>query len=119
MFESSLLSVITLGPAVAALVMLLLPDRNPSVHRWFSLVVSGVGFLLSLLVWFRFDPENSGFQFVEQISWIPQFGISYHVGVDGISLLLILLTTVLVPVVILASWTSNSIVCAWSSTISM
>jgi len=105
-FESSLLSVITLGPAVAALVMLLLPDRNPSVHRWFSLVVSVVGFLLSLLVWFRFDPENPGFQFVEQISWIPQFGISYHVGVDGISLLLILLTTVLVPVVILASWTS-------------
>ncbi len=106
MFESSLLSVITLGPAVAAVLLLLLPERQNVLHRWIALAVSVAGFLLSLLVWFRFDPDNPGFQFVEQISWIPQFGISYHVGVDGISLLLVLLTTLLVPVVILASWTS-------------
>jgi NADH-quinone oxidoreductase subunit M len=59
-------------------------------------------------MWTSFDPNNPGFQMEERADWIPQYGISYHLGVDGISLLLVLLTTLLVPIVILASWSSIS-----------
>jgi NADH-quinone oxidoreductase subunit M len=71
-----------------------------------ALVASVVVFIVSCFVWTGFDPDVAGFQMVEKAAWIPSFGISYQMGVDGISLLLVLLTTLLVPVVILASWTS-------------
>jgi NADH-quinone oxidoreductase subunit M len=104
--ESSLLSLVTLAPAAAALVLALLPARPASLHRWLALAVSVGVFLLSCLIWQRFDQDVAGFQLVERFSWIPQYGVSYHIGIDGISLLLVLLTTLLIPVVILASWSS-------------
>jgi NADH-quinone oxidoreductase subunit M len=69
---------------------------------WTSLVV----FVLSLLLWVKFDEANAGFQFVENAVWLPQLGISYHLGVDGISVLFVLLSTALTPICILASWDS-------------
>jgi len=104
--DTSLLSAITLGPAAAAILLLLIPERPGNLHRWMSLLASLAVFVLSCLMWVRFEPDNPGFQLVEKVPWIPQFGISYHLGVDGISLLLVMLTTLLVPIVILASWTS-------------
>jgi len=104
--DSSLLSLVTLLPAAGALVLALLPARPAGAHRWLALGVSVVVFVLSCLVWVRFDPNIPSFQLQEQLRWIPQYGISYHIGVDGISLLLVLLTTLLIPVVILASWSS-------------
>jgi NADH-quinone oxidoreductase subunit M len=104
--ENSLLSAITLAPAAAALVLLLIPGRLEALHRWTALLISVAVFLLSCLLWVRFEPNSPGFQLSDQLAWIPQYGISYHVAVDGISLLLVMLTTLLVPVVILASWTS-------------
>ena len=106
MLDSSLLSLVTLLPAAGALVLALLPARPDGAHRWLALGVSVVVFVLSCLVWVRFDPNIPSFQLQEQLRWIPQYGISYHIGVDGISLLLVLLTTLLIPVVILASWSS-------------
>jgi NADH-quinone oxidoreductase subunit M len=105
-FDSTLLSVVTLVPAGAAIGLLILPEGRGALHRWISLGVSLGVLALSLMMWCRFDSSNPGFQLVEEVDWIPRFGISYHLGVDGISLLLVLLTTLLVPVVILASWTS-------------
>ena len=106
MLDTSLLSLVTLLPAAGALVLALLPSRPAHLHRWFALALSLVVFLLSCVLWFRFDPNLPSFQLEEQIPWIEQYGISYHLGVDGISLLLVMLTTVLIPVVILASWSS-------------
>jgi len=108
MIETHLLSVVTLVPAVAAILLGLVPGRKGQVVRWLSLLVSLAVFFISLLVWLGFDPDSGGMQMTEKFSWIPSFGINYQLGVDGISLLLVLLTTFLVPIVILASWTSIS-----------
>ncbi|MCG8590908.1 MAG: Fe-S-binding domain-containing protein, partial [Proteobacteria bacterium] len=80
-------------------------DGLPS-QVWWSLGFGGslLTFALSLLLVARFDPEQTGYQFVEHAAWIPEYGINYFVGIDGISLLLVLLTTFLVPIVFLASW---------------
>jgi NADH-quinone oxidoreductase subunit M len=67
---------------------------------WTSLIV----FALSLILWVKFDQSDGGFQFVENMAWLPQWGISYHLGVDGISVLFVLLSTALTPICILASW---------------
>jgi NADH-quinone oxidoreductase subunit M len=61
-------------------------------------------FLLSLILWARFDRDTAEFQFVERVSWLPEFGVGYHMGVDGISVLFVLLSTALTPICILASW---------------
>ncbi len=102
-----LLSVITYTPLVGALVLLLPPFRNSDNGvRWFANLVGASGFLVSLPLWFWFDRGASGFQFVEKGDWIPAIGVSYHFGVDGISTLLILLTTLLGEIAILSSWTA-------------
>ena len=106
MLDDRLLSVVTLAPAFAALLLGLVPARLEKLHRWLALAISLAVFAASCLVWTGFDANVPGFQMVEEASWIPQFGIAYRLGVDGISLLLVLLTTLLIPVVILASWTS-------------
>lgn len=71
-----------------------------------ALWASTITFILSLWLWFKFDGSTADFQFVENVDWIPSFNISYHLGLDGISVLFVLLTTVLTPVCILASWRS-------------
>ncbi len=102
-----LLSIVTYTPLVGALVLLLPPFRNnDNGVRWFANLVGGLGFLVSLPLWFWFDREATGFQFVEHADWIPAIGVSYHFGVDGISTLLILLTTLLGEIAILSSWTA-------------
>ncbi|MFB0991757.1 MAG: NADH-quinone oxidoreductase subunit M, partial [Rhodospirillales bacterium] len=74
--------------------------------RWGAIWTSGVTFVVSIPLWFKFDQTSAKFQFVEKLEWMPQFGISYHMGVDGISLLFVMLTTLLTPICILASWDS-------------
>ncbi len=106
MLESHILSIVTLVPALAAILLGLVPGRHGQLVRWLALGISLVVFFASLLIWFGFDPDLPGMQMVERFDWIPQFGIQYNVGVDGISLLLVMLTTLLVPIVIGASWTS-------------
>ena len=74
--------------------------------RWFANAVGLLGFLVSLPLWFSFDRQAEGFQFVERHDWIPSIGVQYFFGVDGISALLILLTTLLGFIAILSSWTA-------------
>ena len=69
---------------------------------WTSLII----FLLSLKLWFDFDITEPGFQFQEHVTWLPDFKVDYRMGVDGISVLFVLLSTVLTPICILASWES-------------
>jgi NADH-quinone oxidoreductase subunit M len=105
--DNHVLSVVLLAPAAFAVLLLPIPKQWRTVHRVLTLIASLAMFVFSLRLWVGFDANQPSFQFVEHFPWIPQFGISYHVGVDGISLLLVLLTTLLMPVVVLAAWSLN------------
>lgn len=100
------LSTMIFLPGVVGLLLLLVPSRAVSLHRWVSLVASLVTLVLAAVVLDHFDPNQGGFQLTESASWLPSLGISYRVEVDGISLLLVLLTALLQPVVFLSSWGS-------------
>jgi len=96
-------------PIVGAILLLFIGNRNEEragLVRQIALVVSLVVFALTLLLWARFDPGSPEYQFVERAEWIPAFGIQYLVGVDGISVLLIVLTAFLTPIALLSSWGS-------------
>ncbi|MBM3774645.1 MAG: NADH-quinone oxidoreductase subunit M [Acidobacteria bacterium] len=104
--ESRLLSLILFLPLAGALVLLLIPGRAKNLIRLWANLVSFAGFLVSLALLPRFDRELAGFQFVERASWIPALGVQYLIGIDGVSLLLVLLTTLMGFVAILSSWTA-------------
>jgi len=108
LFGDHLLSVITFTPLVGAVLLMAIPafKRNDDAVRWVANIFGVLGFLVSLPLWFRFDRTAAGFQFIEKAPWIPTIGVSYHFGVDGISTLLILLTTLLGAIAILSSWTA-------------
>src|SRR5499427_1199422 len=96
-------------PIVGALLLLLVrgsEEHSGPLARGVALVVSTLVFVETLLLWGRFDISSGDFQFVERHAWIPAFGIDYYVGVDGISLLLLVLTGFLTPIALLASWDS-------------
>ena len=96
--------------SLGALVLLACPTGTASgtaLIRQLALGVSLVVFAATLLLWCRFDrARRPSFQFVERVAWIPAFGIDYHLGVDGISLLLLVLTGFLTPLALLSSWES-------------
>jgi NADH-quinone oxidoreductase subunit M len=99
-----LLSLIVFTPLAGALILMLMPKEPHASLRRGAFVFSLLPFALSLCLLARFNPADAGFQFAEEARWIPQFGIAYEVGVDGISLFLVLLTTFLTPLVVLAGW---------------
>ena len=102
-----LLSISWLLPTVGALLLLFVGNadgRRNALIRWITLVLSVAVFAVTLAMWAAFNPASAEFQFVERHPWIPAFGIDYYLGVDGISLLLIVLTGLLTPVAVLSSW---------------
>jgi len=102
-----MLSIIIFLPLLGAVVIALTARRKESTFpRWGSLTVSLITFILSLALLTRYDPTAIGFQFEEQYSWVPAWGISYHLGIDGLSLLLVLLTNLLTTISILSSFTA-------------
>ncbi len=104
-----LLTLIIAVPLIGGLLVLFVPNRNEEGARTIQrigLAVSLVTFALTLLLWSRFDGASAEFQFVELAPWIPAFGIDYHLGVDGISLWLVVLTGFLTPISLLSSWES-------------
>ncbi len=105
LLESHLLSVLVFLPSAAAALLLLFPESRRREAKLFALAASVVELVISLPLWFRFDLGSAGMQFTEHASWIPALGISYSLGIDGISLLLVLLATVLTPVSLLYSLT--------------
>ncbi|PWR00828.1 NADH-quinone oxidoreductase subunit M [Meridianimarinicoccus roseus] len=104
---ANLLSIVTFLPAVAALILaLFLRGDDADAQRnakWVALAATTLTFLLSIFIYTGFDPANTGFQFVEEREWI--LGFTYKMGVDGISVLFVLLTTFLMPITIAACWT--------------
>ena len=102
-----LLSLVTFLPLLGAVVLLMMRGTAQGAQTnarrialWTSLLV----WALSVALWVGFDPSRRGFQFEERADWMPGFGVSYHLGLDGISLLFVLLATTLTPLAVLASW---------------
>ena len=100
-----ILSIVLFTPLVGLLVLLFIPASNPRAVKLWANIASFAGFLVSLPLVFQFD-RTKDFQFVERANWIPSIGASYHLGIDGFSMLLVMLTTLLGFLSILSSWTA-------------
>src|SRR5438270_10389721 len=99
-----ILSLITWLPLVGCAVIMAVRGDEETVAsnaRWAALWTSLIVFALSLVLWARFDPAEPGFQFVENVPWLPEYGVGYKMGVDGISVLFVLLSTLLTPICVL------------------
>lgn len=102
--ESHVLSLILLVPAMTAVLLLFIPGKSLGLIRWIALLASLIPFAVSVYAWMRFQAGAPGFQFQEQYRWYDAIGSSLHLGVDGLSLTMVLLTTLLTPLAILASF---------------
>jgi len=102
-----LLSLTTFLPLLGALAIMLLrgsDEETARLARWIALWTSLITFALSVEVWAAFDPSRADFQLMEKADWLPDFNIAYRMGVDGISLFFVLLSTFLTPICVVASW---------------
>ncbi len=104
MFETHILSFIIFTPLIGALLVLLI--RNERAVKSVSILFAALTFIISVLLYVNFDAAKPGFQFVEYVPWIYSLNVAYHLGIDGISLLLIVLTTFLTLIALVASWSS-------------
>ncbi len=102
----SLLSAIVLTPGVVGLLLLATPRQAVRLQRWAGLLASLATLTFAAVAWSRFDPANASFQLVEFHRWLPSVGIAYRLGLDGISLVLVLLAALLQPIVFISSWRS-------------
>jgi NADH-quinone oxidoreductase subunit M len=100
----SILSTITFLPILGVVILLFIDKENHRLLKGITLIITIIDLILSLPLFFSFDGSSSAMQFVEKVLWIKQYGISYHVGIDGISLFLVLLTTLLSAISVLACW---------------
>jgi NADH-quinone oxidoreductase subunit M len=107
-----LLTLIVFTPLAAAVIISLLPSGRPRLIKWSALGLSLIPLALSLILWFNFE-MGGGFQFEEQYEWFPQIGSSYHLGADGISTAMILLTGILTPLAVIISFSINDRVKAY------
>lgn len=103
-FQSHLLTILTFVPLLGALFVLLLPSNEPGQIRVTALITSLVGFALSIPLVSLYDSAQGGLQLRETHEWVPALGINYAMGVDGIAVALVLLTTFLLPIVLLSTW---------------
>ncbi|RUW51917.1 NADH-quinone oxidoreductase subunit M, partial [Mesorhizobium sp. M1A.F.Ca.ET.072.01.1.1] len=106
MTDWPILSLVTFLPLVGVLLILPISDDSENARRnirSIAFITTAFTFVVSLFIWKGFDNSQAGFQFVEKHAWLDS-GISYHMGVDGISMLFVILTTFLMPLCILASW---------------
>jgi len=99
-----ILTIIIWLPIFGGMLVLASGDKAPNVTRWLAVIVAVLTFLLSVPLWTGFDASSSAMQFQEYRSWIPAFNVHYHLGVDGIAMPLILLTTFISILVIVAGW---------------
>ncbi len=96
-----ILNVLLVLPMVGVAIVLLAPEKWA---RWLTLVVAVAEFVLALGLWWAFDPTNGGMQFTASFAWLPEWGISYRVGLDGLSLFMVLLATAMMPLLVWGSW---------------
>src|SRR4026208_2536655 len=101
---SHYLSIILFTPLAGAWPLLFVDKKNGDAIRWIANVTAFIGFVISVPLWFWYNPQGPQFQFAERAPWIPSIGAEYFLGIDGLSTLLILLTTMMGFIAILSSW---------------
>ena len=101
-----LLTAVVFAPTVGAILLCFIPAEQKTNLKLGALTATLMTFVISLGLWFGFEPNDTGYQFQVQHDWIKALGITYHVGLDGISFLLVILTTFLTPLTLLGSWTA-------------
>ena len=99
------LSIITWAPFVGAVLIMFLARHRPRLVRWIALVSTAISLVLSIWIYASYEREAAGFQFYEEMPLVPPLGITYQLGVDGVSLLLVLLTSIIIFAGVFASWT--------------
>jgi len=99
-----ILTTITFFPLVGVAVILMINRHKVNVIRWTAAVIAAINLFLSIPLYFAFNGQSASMQFVETHNWVPALGATYHMGIDGISLFLVLLTTFLTLLSIMASW---------------
>jgi NADH-quinone oxidoreductase subunit M len=110
MFEySSILLLLIALPLLGILILFFIPDTEPELQKNIGLSTSLLTFILSILLWIRFDMSTPKYQFVEKFFSVPYSNMHIYLGIDGISLFFVLLTTFLIPICLLASWDSIKI----------
>jgi NADH-quinone oxidoreductase subunit M len=98
------ITILTIMPVVGAFVLLALVGQNMNLVRWTALAFSFTAFVVTLILWCHFDPSSGSLQFQERYTWIPALSVEYHVGIDGLGLLMLLLSSIVVPIGMVASW---------------
>ncbi|HET9262037.1 MAG TPA: NADH-quinone oxidoreductase subunit M, partial [Vicinamibacterales bacterium] len=106
MFKAHILSVILFTPLAGAALLLFVKRNQENAIRWIGNVSATLGFVVAVPLWFWYEPMAGTWQLVERARWIPSIGAEYHLGVDGFSVLLILLTTLMGAIAVLSSWTA-------------
>lgn len=106
MEQNLLLTYLILIPLIGSFLILFIRKEHANFIRYTALGISTIAFIISLIIYFQFDSANSDFQFINKFEWIKGLNIHYHLGVDGMSLLLVLLTTFLTPLTLISSWSS-------------
>ena len=101
---ANILSILIFFPILLAIPVFFFKKENETLIKAYTIIVSLITFVISLFLYFSFDPNNADYQFVEKFQWIQGFNTNYYLGMDGISLLLIVLTTFIMPLCIIASW---------------
>ncbi len=99
-----ILSSILLAPLTGLILVLLIPRSQPGLVRIVSLISASATLILSLMLLTHFDPRNAEFQFTERIAWIPSYGIDYALGLDGLSIAMVFLTSIVIFCGVIASW---------------
>lgn len=101
------LSGLILCPVLGSIILLFIPNSRIRLIRFIGLCASLLTFLYSLVLWIQFDSSTAEFQFVGTIRWLPYENINLYMGIDGISLFFVVLTTFLIPICILVGWSST------------
>ncbi len=106
MENSHLITYLLFAPLIGGFLLLFIGNKKENLIRYFGLAISILTFIISLIIYFNFDLNNPSFQFIHKFDWIENLHISYNVGIDGLSLLLVLLTTFLTPLTLISSWSN-------------
>ncbi|PIW70263.1 MAG: Fe-S-binding domain-containing protein, partial [Ignavibacteriales bacterium CG12_big_fil_rev_8_21_14_0_65_30_8] len=106
MESNNLLAILLFLPIIGSVLLLFINKKNESLIKYFGLAVSVLVFIVSLIIYSNFNSDIGDFQFLLKVSWISNLNISFFVGIDGMSMLLILLTAFITPLTLISSWSS-------------
>ena len=106
----NILSLLIWLPILGAIVVVFIPRDKENIIRYTSAAFTGLQFIVAIQLWRKFEPENGGMQFMERLDWIPSLNISYILGVDGLSLPMVMLTAMLFFIGVFVSWNINKAV---------